>query len=97
VQKQKIVLVAAENMASCLITRTVIRELKDSIELVMLVPNMPVDKKANQKRALKLLKKSSLGYFVFKFVEIYIHHLFAIIKRLRVKDTCRRHSVPFKN
>jgi folate-dependent phosphoribosylglycinamide formyltransferase PurN len=89
----RLVVIAAENMASCRIVRPLLDQFADEIELVLLVPNMPIDNIGRRKRAWRLICTSSLQFVFLKFTEIYLHHIVARILGRTIWQHARRKGI----
>jgi len=92
----KIVVITAENMASRLITESLIESLSDEISCVFILSNVPTSNKKEVKRFLRLLRKVSWHFLAYKFVEINIHNLMARLRGRTIEKTARKYGVPIK-
>jgi len=92
----RLVVITAENMASCRIVRPLLDQLGHEIALVMLVPNLPVDTGGRRKRAVRLVFKASLRFVFLKFIEIHLHHIVAWLSGITIYQYARRRGVTIR-
>jgi folate-dependent phosphoribosylglycinamide formyltransferase PurN len=92
----RLVIISAENMASCRIVRRLLDLLAKDVSLVMMVPNLPVDTNNHLGRAWRLIRSASIGFLVFKFLEIHVHHVIAWISGATIWQQARGHGVKIR-
>lgn len=88
-----LVVVTAENLASCRIMEPLLERLAPEIALVMIVPNTPVGSGRDLKRLRRMVSRAALSFSLFKAVEIHGHHLLARLRGRTVAQMARRAGV----
>jgi folate-dependent phosphoribosylglycinamide formyltransferase PurN len=94
---RRLVVIAAENMASCRITRPIFDALADNISLVMIVPNLPISGAQRRKRAFRLIRSASMWFNALKFVEISVHNFIALLRGQTISQHARQRGLAVKH
>ncbi|HWH44552.1 MAG TPA: formyltransferase family protein [Thermoleophilaceae bacterium] len=91
-----LVVITAENLASCRIMAPLLERLAPEIALVMLVPNTPVGSGGDLQRLRRMVSRAALSFSAFKAVEIHGHHLLARLRGRTVARMTERTGVPLR-
>ncbi len=92
----ELVIITAENMASCRIVRPLLDQLTSNIKLVMILPNLPVNDTGSRKRAWRLIFSASFRFVLLKFFEIHVHHVLAKCVGKTIWQHARSRGVPVR-
>jgi folate-dependent phosphoribosylglycinamide formyltransferase PurN len=89
----RIVVIAAQNLASNRIVAPLLATLGGDIELVVLTPNAPVSSSRERTRVFRILRRVAPSFALFKVIEIHIHQLLARTRRVTIRQLCERAGV----
>ena len=93
----RLVLLGAENLATCRILRPVLRELHDEIDYLIMVPNLPASSSRDRDRFRRLVSRASPGFVAFKLAEIHLHHALALPLGRTLHQEAKRYGVEVRD
>jgi folate-dependent phosphoribosylglycinamide formyltransferase PurN len=89
----RIVIITAQNLASCRIVAPLLARLGDEIELVMMTPNAPVSSSRERTRVIRILRRVAFTFALFKLAEIHVHQVLARVRGVTIRHLCERAGV----